>query len=70
MSDFQIRRDRHHDKVMGLDAELRGVITAALALLDEGRVTPERALDLIREKLARTDAALRAAWDEFVGGDR
>lgn len=46
----------HHDKLLRLDAELRGVIEATMEAVDEGLITPERALAVIRKKYAATQA--------------
>lgn len=70
MSDFQIRRDQHVDKVMGLHAELLGRLEGILQGVDGNYVTPEQAVARIREAHHRNSAALKAAWAEHLGRAR
>ncbi|MGC5019050.1 hypothetical protein [Micromonospora sp. DT47] len=70
MSDYQIRRDRHYDRLNGLHAKLLGYITGTVKGVDDGLVTAEQAIARIREEAAKTSAAADAAWDEYIGGAR
>lgn len=68
MSTYEIRRDRHYDRINGLNAELRGVIEGVGQEVDDGRMTAGKALARIREKAAKTQAAIDASWTELLGG--
>ena len=66
MSDYQIRRDRHYDRITGLSAELRGVIEAVGQMVDSGHMTAEQAVANIRAKEKATAAAIDASWAELL----
>ena len=68
MSDYQIRSQQHYDLMREMDGQLRGYIQGACEAVDAGRITAERALTLIRDKAATTQAAIDASWAELLGG--
>lgn len=69
MSDYDADALRHYKRLALLNAELRGVIKAALDMAASRSITAQEALELIREQYTKSCAAMKAAWDEYEDGE-
>ena len=69
MSTYARQRYELDTKLILNAAGARGGITSVLGMLDEGQITPDRAVELIRDSISDWEKRDRATRDATQGGE-